>query len=82
MIDDGGVFGHACRVAHDRFCQVYVFLDINPSDLYDVYGLYANIVTLKIKLHFRPRDLSHDLGHAVRIPGARFLAPELLCEPS
>ena len=50
MIGDGGVFGHACRVSHDRFCQIYVLLDINPSELYDFYGFYSNLVTLKIKV--------------------------------
>ena len=36
----------------------------------------------KMKVHFRPWNLSQGLRHVVRIPGAQFLAPELLCEPS
>ena len=44
------MFGHACEVSHDRFCQIYVVWGTHPSDVYDLYGCYMNIVTLKIKV--------------------------------
>ncbi len=45
--------------SHDHF---FVLLDINPSYLYDAYGLYANSVTLKLKVRCSITSLPFDMS--------------------